>query len=62
MTDFLDDKRREITDRLKELKPMVDEYTRLEAAASAPRHCGRPAARRVGVEWAARGLRRLKES
>ena len=35
MTDFLDVKRREITERLKELKPMVDEYTRLEAAASA---------------------------
>jgi hypothetical protein len=35
VTDFLDEKRREITDRLKELKPHVDEYTRLEAAASA---------------------------
>jgi hypothetical protein len=35
VTDFLDDKRREITDRLKELKPLVDEYNRLEAAASA---------------------------
>ena len=35
MTDFLDVKRREITERLKELKPMVDEYSRLEAAASA---------------------------
>ncbi len=35
MPDFLDEKRREITDRLKELKPMVDEYNRLEAAASA---------------------------
>ena len=35
MTDFLDEKRREITDRLKELKPLVDEYGRLEAAASA---------------------------
>ena len=35
MTDFLDEKRREITDRLKELKPLVDEYNRLEAAASA---------------------------
>jgi hypothetical protein len=33
--DFLDEKRQEITNRLKELKPMVDEYTRLEAAASA---------------------------
>ena len=35
MTDFLDEKRREITDRLKELKPLVDEYSRLEAAAAA---------------------------
>ena len=35
MTDFLDDKRREITDRLRELKPAVDEYNRLEAAAAA---------------------------
>ena len=35
MTDFLDEKRREITDRLKELKPLVDEFNRLEAAASA---------------------------
>ncbi|MCW3069955.1 MAG: Rrf2 family transcriptional regulator [Solirubrobacterales bacterium] len=35
MTDFLDEKRREITDRLKELKPLVDEYSRLEAASSA---------------------------
>jgi hypothetical protein len=33
--DFLDEKRREIADRLKELKPAVDEYNRLEAAASA---------------------------
>ena len=33
MTDFLDEKRREITDRLKELKPLVDEFNRLEAAA-----------------------------
>jgi hypothetical protein len=35
VTDFLDVKRQEITDRLKELKPQVDEYSRLEAAASA---------------------------
>ena len=35
MTDFLDEKRREITDRLKELKPLVEEFSRLEAAASA---------------------------
>lgn len=35
MTDFLDEKRKEITERLKELKPLVDEYHRLEAAAGA---------------------------
>ncbi|HUB74891.1 MAG TPA: hypothetical protein VL979_12760 [Solirubrobacteraceae bacterium] len=35
MTDFLDEKRKEITSRLGELKPLVDEYRRLEAAASA---------------------------
>jgi hypothetical protein len=35
VTDFLDEKRQEITARLKELKPAVDEYKRLEAAASA---------------------------
>jgi hypothetical protein len=33
VTDFLDEKRKEIADRLKELKPLVDEYHRLEAAA-----------------------------
>lgn len=32
---FLDEKRREIADRLTELKPLVDEYTRLQAAADA---------------------------
>jgi len=35
VTDFLDEKRQEITKRLRELKPAVDEYNRLEAAASA---------------------------
>jgi hypothetical protein len=35
MTDFLDEKRREITERLHELKPVVDEFNRLEAAAAA---------------------------
>jgi CRP-like cAMP-binding protein len=33
--DFLEEKRREISARLKELKPMVDEYHRLEAADQA---------------------------
>jgi CRP-like cAMP-binding protein len=35
MTDFLDDKKREIQARLKELRPLVDEFHRLEAAAAA---------------------------
>ena len=35
MTDFLDDKRHEISERLKELRPLVDEFTRLEKAAAA---------------------------
>ena len=40
MTDFLDEKRQEIAQRLKELKPAVDEYNRLEAAASALKGVG----------------------
>jgi hypothetical protein len=35
VNDFLDDRRREISERLKELKPFVDEFNRLEEAASA---------------------------
>ena len=35
MTDFLDEKRKEIQARLKELKPLVEEYNRLEAAERA---------------------------
>jgi hypothetical protein len=35
VTDFLDEKRREITERLTELKPLVEEFHRLEAAAAA---------------------------
>jgi hypothetical protein len=35
VTDFLDEKRREINDRLAELKPLIDEYNRLEAASKA---------------------------
>jgi hypothetical protein len=33
--DFLDEKRHEIAARLKELRPLVDEYQRLDAAAAA---------------------------
>ncbi len=35
MADFLDEKRKEIDARLRELRPMVDEYNRLEKAAAA---------------------------
>jgi hypothetical protein len=35
VADFLDEKRKEITDRLTELKPLVDEYNRLQAAQAA---------------------------
>ena len=35
MADFLDEKRKEIRARLQELKPLVEEYHRLEAAAQA---------------------------
>ncbi len=53
MSDFLEVKKREITDRLKELKPLVEEYHRLEAASSALQGvasngaAARPAARRA---------------
>jgi CRP-like cAMP-binding protein len=35
MADFLEEKKREIDARLKELRPLVDEFRRLEAAAAA---------------------------
>jgi hypothetical protein len=35
MADFLDEKRKEIDARLRELRPLVDEFHRLEAAAAA---------------------------
>ena len=44
MADFLDVKRREIADRLRELKPLVDEYHRLEAAVAALDGVGTPRA------------------
>ena len=58
MADFLDEKRKEIQARLKELRPLVEEYERLEAAelalsgvggssrAAAPAAPAAPAARR----------------
>jgi hypothetical protein len=44
MADFLDEKRREMQERLKELRPLVDEYHRLEAAVQALDGVGAPRA------------------
>ena len=49
MADFLDEKRKEIDVRLRELRPLVDEFNRLEKAAAALAGVGtgeRPAPRR----------------
>jgi hypothetical protein len=66
MPDFLDEKRKEIRARLQELKPLVDEYHRLEAAvqalegvkptgsATAPRRA-RPTTRRTSTGTGRRG-------
>ena len=53
MADFLDEKRREIEARMEELRPQVDEFHRLEAAAKAlagaqaPQASRRPLPRRA---------------
>jgi hypothetical protein len=44
LADFLDEKRKEIQARLKELRPLVDEFHRLEAAERALSGVGAPAA------------------
>jgi hypothetical protein len=44
MADFLDEKRKEIQARLKELRPLVDEFNRLEAAERALAGVGNGAA------------------
>jgi hypothetical protein len=62
MADFLDEKRKEIDARMRELRPLVDEYTRLEKAASALAGVGgtqrAPAARRRSGGGSAGGSRR----
>jgi hypothetical protein len=63
MADFLDEKRKEIQTRLKELRPLVDEFHRLEAAeralsgvgASAPAATPRRARRSSGSGSGRRG-------
>ncbi len=62
MADFLDEKRNEIGARLKELKPLVEEYKRLEAAAAAldgvPQHSNGNAPSRRRSRAASTGSRR----
>ncbi len=61
MTDLLNDTQREITDRLKDLKPVVDEFNRLEAAVTALD--GIPAVQGgTGATRGARGSRRQRGS
>ena len=55
MADFLDEKRKEIDTRLRELRPLVDEFQRLEKAAAALSGVGTGSARSAGR---ARGGRR----
>jgi hypothetical protein len=70
MADFLEEKKREIEARLKELRPLVDEFHRLEAASRAldgvngngapaparrPAKRGRPAGRSSGSGTGRRG-------
>ena len=49
MADFLDEKRREMQERLKELRPLVDEFHRLEAAVRALDGVGAPRAATGGA-------------
>jgi hypothetical protein len=58
VTDFLDEKRQEIAERLKELKPAVDEYSRLEAAAAALQGVGGAPAATTATATATAGPRR----
>jgi len=60
MADFLDEKRNEIGVRLRELKPLVEEYQRLEAAAAALD--GVPASAQNGASAPKRASSRAKAS
>jgi hypothetical protein len=58
MPDFLEEKKREIDARLKELRPLVDEYHRLEAAAAALEGVGGSGNSRASAPAARRTRRR----
>ena len=57
MADFLDEKRKEIDARLRELRPLVDEYHRLEKAAAALSGVGTTSAPRRRARRAGTGRR-----
>jgi hypothetical protein len=58
MADFLDEKRREIEARLKELRPLVEEYDRLQKAAAALAGVGTTRARAARAGGSSNGRRR----
>ncbi|MEA2254985.1 MAG: hypothetical protein QOG35_1030 [Solirubrobacteraceae bacterium] len=58
MADFLEEKKREIDARLKELRPLVEEFHRLEAAAAALNGLSGTPARASGAAAPARRARR----
>jgi CRP-like cAMP-binding protein len=58
MPDFLEEKKREIDARLKELRPLVDEFHRLEAAAAALQGVGASSNSRAASTPARRTRRR----
>jgi hypothetical protein len=58
--DFLEEKRKEISARLKELRPLVDEYHRLEAAEQALSGVGTPIPRAASSTAAPRRARKAR--
>ena len=60
MPDFLEEKRKEISARLKELRPLVDEYHRLEAAEQALSGVGTPTSRSASATAAPRRARKAR--
>ena len=62
MPDFLEEKKREIDARLKELRPLVDEYHRLEAASAALQGVGGTTNTRASAPAARRTRRRSSTS
>jgi len=58
--DFLEEKRKEISARLKELRPLVEEYHRLEAAEQALSGVGTPSARAASTTTAPRRARKAR--